>query len=881
MLDQQEIELKWKLAQKTSLWARTLGSTDEYVIPLKDSFLQARKNAIFLLDKIKKDFPYLTIHDITHVDSLWNVADTIIGEEYPINPLEGYVLGIAFLIHDVALSYDAVGGVDNLRKTIEWKDAYAYGSGDKNEEDFKKECDFIAIRSLHAKKAENILSQKFERENKSTFYIISKDEYRVHFGDIIGKIAASHHWNIHQVESKLDTQINPIAGFPRDWDINALKLACILRCADAGHIDCGRAPYGIYKSLIINGVSRDHWEAQSRLGQVKEDRESPKQLLITSTRPFTKEYFAAWNVAYDAVRLFDKELKNSYNLLNTVECKTFCHNAVSGADSKENLAKYIKADAWQPCDIRVHTSNLKFLIENLGGSKLYGKRNLLPIVLRELIQNARDAIYARHIMTDFKEGKIIVRLIEKDRKRWIEVEDNGMGMSANCIKYHLLNFGSSYWISSLCQDENPGLRSRKFTSIGKFGIGFYSIFMVAKSVEVISRVYKDGESDAKIVEFPSGLTLSPIISNTTLNINISTLIRFELKDEVDTSFNVVFNKKSISLQKALSIVTAGLDVDVYFEKDENKKCIHTNIKSHFDEKEWLKGLILQPIADDSIKRLANRLEKISDENNSIIGYIAIPDEDYNDNILPSIETVSGLVTSVDIVGQPKGYVGYFNFRETDISRKNIVLDNNTTILIQRWLKKKYNDEYPRIVLSRALSKNYFLLMQYCNMNLEEIAVRNMEVIYSTYLQNNIEIGTVKGLKDIHMKLFSGISDFAGRFRIHNTHLYYIEKHIAPEIEFLDETLKSIDKMPEDCYENIISKYLKTMIVHAFEDGNKRAAGIWVNLMLKRFNNKMINWGIIDTMEYLKKLQLFCESGLIEPMCEFLRSYLTTGRNRCM
>ena len=132
--------------ENTSLWKNTLGSVDENVKPLRDSFIQSRKNAEFLLDKIRIDFPELTIHDITHVDSLWNVADTIIGENYPINPLEGYILGIAFLIHDAVLSYDAIGGIDALRETIEWKDAYFEEHDIIHDEELKKECDFIAIR---------------------------------------------------------------------------------------------------------------------------------------------------------------------------------------------------------------------------------------------------------------------------------------------------------------------------------------------------------------------------------------------------------------------------------------------------------------------------------------------------------------------------------------------------------------------------------------------------------------------------------------------------------------------------------------------------------------------------------------------------------------
>lgn len=99
------------LYQNTSLLKRTLGKKDNTTDPFRISFEKARENAMFLLDKIRIDFPNLTVHDITHVDSLWNVADTIIGDKYEINPLEGYILGIAFLIHDAALSYEAIGGV--------------------------------------------------------------------------------------------------------------------------------------------------------------------------------------------------------------------------------------------------------------------------------------------------------------------------------------------------------------------------------------------------------------------------------------------------------------------------------------------------------------------------------------------------------------------------------------------------------------------------------------------------------------------------------------------------------------------------------------------------------------------------------------------------
>ena len=258
------------------------------------------------------------------------------------------------------------------------------------------------------------LPSQIVKDNGSTFYIIDNDDYRKHYGEIIGKIAASHHWDIDDVSAKLKKQINPRSGMPRDWVVNAQKLACILRCADAGHIDDGRAPDCIYNSLMVNGVSREHWESQNHLCQVCKDANDDEKLCITSSNPFEKKDFAAWNVAYDSIKLFDTELKKSNNLLKSISTPQigkleFPYREVSGSYSKESLAQYVETKDWVPCNISIHTSNIKSLIQSLGGSKLYGYENQLLVVLRELIQNARDAIHARiKIDESYNDGKIII-----------------------------------------------------------------------------------------------------------------------------------------------------------------------------------------------------------------------------------------------------------------------------------------------------------------------------------------------------------------------------------------------------------------------------------------------------------------------------------------
>lgn len=861
----------------TLLWRRTLGSEEDAVSPLRDSFLKARENTIFLLDKIRNDFPNLTIHDITHVDSLWEVADTIIGDNnYPINPLEGYVLGIAFLIHDAALSYDAVGGKEKLRETDEWKDAYADKPMEIDDEEFKKECDFIAIRSLHAKKAETILSQTFSKDNGTTFYIIDDDIFRTHYENLIGKIAASHHWNIDKVDSELKRQKNPrrTGMMPRHWTINPKKLACLLRCADAGHIDDGRAPDKVYDLLTINGVSREHWKSQNRLGQVAPDEIENDKLCITSTQPFKKEDFAAWNVAFDAVKIFDEEIKKSNRLLKEMDPKLeFPYLGISGSESKEALSKYIETEGWKPCDLNIHASNMKGLIESLGGSRLYGEENMLLVALRELIQNARDAIHARSYIDSFKDGKITIRINENDKI--IEVEDNGIGMSIDCIKYHLLNFGSSYWKSSLLKYEYPGLKSSGFTSIGQFGIGFFSVFMVAKSVEVITKRYHKGCDEFKKLEFPAGLTLSPILSKPEqkLSPSISTIIRFQLKSHINLSCRIFY--KEVQIEKALKILVAGLDSDVYFKDENEERLIHTNINSSgLDKESWLHDIIIDNVnyPKEVLKPIVDQLDWLEDDKGKRIGMVAIPDYSSSSELfhlatkyhrlikedLPFIETVGGLATLS--WNTTIGITGYIDLQKTNIDRNGLYWTyfkyTKSARLLQKWIKRKYDENYSRIVSSQLLADNYTQAIRYSGLITDEIVETNIEKIVLHYKEFGVIPGTIQGLKQLHRLMFAGITDTAGQYRVHNNISFrdYSASHKeSVSANKLDEELPKIDQMLDNSIEEAILKYIKIEKVCPFVDGNGRCNRIWINLYLMERWGYIIEWNNIHKGDYYNLL----------------------------
>lgn len=625
--------------EKTSLWLQTLGRQGETDVDrLRVAYQTLREHIKGLLEEVRKDFPNLTVHSIEHADDLWKIASLITGENYAINPLEGFILGCSFLVHDSVLSYKAFGGKEALRNTITWKDNFQEITGTEYDtEDGKQKIDFKVIRQLHAKHCKDVLSRKFEALDGDAYYMLTDDELRVHYGALIGEIASSHHWETEQLQD-LPQQVNALACFPVDWVIHPLKLACILRCADAASIDSGRAADYLYRLLRLNGVSKDHWMAQNSLavGLSSEDR---SQLMFSSTNDFTEDNFSAWNVAYDAVRVVEEELEKCYGLLD--ENDRFQVRSVTGATSRKALSKYIRTKGWEPSDVSVHISDVSHLIMTLGGKELYGKDDIQLIVLRELIQNARDSIQARRLLEGEENfsGKINVEVLKDGDDVVLSVTDNGVGMSLETISHSLLNFGTSFWHEDEVNVEFPGLKTAGFKSVGQFGIGFFSVFMIARSVVLETRKYTDGVKEAHLVKFPNGLTLSPIFAkHTSKSTSYSTIVSLRLAKEYEKwpiEYEVKRNKMNESNFKVpfsamLGCLVAGLDVDVYYKEfEKDTTLIHHRIDTeNLDKKAWLRSLSLADYQndknlDDYIEANYKRLTYVRDEHGRIAGLAGI------------------------------------------------------------------------------------------------------------------------------------------------------------------------------------------------------------------------------------------------------------------
>ena len=125
-------------------------------------------------------------------------------------------------------------------------------------------------------------------------------------------------------------------------------------------------------------------------------------------------------------------------------------------------------------------------------------------------------------------------------------------------------------------------------------------------------------------------------------------------------------------------------------------------------------------------------------------------------------------------------------------------------------------------------------------------------LFESSFINNIDVGTIKGLQQIHSYLFGGLYDFSGQIRQKNISKGGFQFAVS---RFLVETLKQIEAMPETTFDEIIMKYVEMNIAHPFMDGNGRSARIWLDLILKKSIKKCVDWSKISKQDYMNAMKL--------------------------
>ena len=134
---------------------------------------------------------------------------------------------------------------------------------------------------------------------------------------------------------------------------------------------------------------------------------------------------------------------------------------------------------------------------------------------------------------------------------------------------------------------------------------------------------------------------------------------------------------------------------------------------------------------------------------------------------------------------------------------------------------------------------------------EKISKKKAVELFENGYLDKYEAGTFKMLVAIHKYLFEDIYDFAGNVRTVN-----IAKgnfRFAP-VMYLEAALENIEKMPQSTFDEIVEKYVEMNIAHPFREGNGRSTRIWLDLILKRELNQVIDWSVVDKEDYLLAME---------------------------
>ena len=134
---------------------------------------------------------------------------------------------------------------------------------------------------------------------------------------------------------------------------------------------------------------------------------------------------------------------------------------------------------------------------------------------------------------------------------------------------------------------------------------------------------------------------------------------------------------------------------------------------------------------------------------------------------------------------------------------------------------------------------------------EKISKKKAVELFENGYLDNYEVGTFQMLAAIHRYLFGDIYEFAGKVRTVNVAKGNFR--FAP-VMYLQAAIENIEKMPQSTFEEIIEKYVEMNIAHPFREGNGRSTRIWLDLILKKELNMVIDWSVVDKEDYLLAME---------------------------
>lgn len=233
-------------------------------------------------------------------------------------------------------------------------------------------------------------------------------------------------------------------------------------------------------------------------------------------------------------------------------------------------------------------------------------------------------------------------------------------------------------------------------------------------------------------------------------------------------------------------------------------------------------------------------------------------DDENNKWWFSVLDIVGVLTNQSDYNKTRNYWKYLKAKLK--KEKNQLVSATTQLKLLAADGKKYNTDMLDSDGVTGLAKNFpntnamkFLdWFLYSDTSLDGQSKKKAYTLFESNLLNEFEVGTAKGLQQIHAYLFGGLYDFAGQIRQKNISKGGFQFAVS---RFLADTLQQIEKMPENTFDEIVNKYVEMNIAHPFMEGNGRSTRIWLDLLLKKRLKKCVDWSKISKRDYMNAMML--------------------------
>ena len=139
---------------------------------------------------------------------------------------------------------------------------------------------------------------------------------------------------------------------------------------------------------------------------------------------------------------------------------------------------------------------------------------------------------------------------------------------------------------------------------------------------------------------------------------------------------------------------------------------------------------------------------------------------------------------------------------------------------------------------------------YSDTSIDGQSKKKAYTLFESGVIDSIEEGTFRGLQQIHAYIFGGLYDFAGKMRTVNIAKGGFQFAM---VNYLPATLETIERMPENTFDEIVDKYVEMNVAHPFREGNGRSTRIWLDLMLKKHLGQCIDWSNVNKKAYLEAM----------------------------